>query len=115
VAIEIRVVNLEASWPTVEQARTRLAEELRKARADGTRLLKLIHGYGSSGVGGALREGLLGTLGRLHLQREIAGFVAGEDWRVSDATTWALIKRYPGLRSDTDLGRGNRGITIVVL
>jgi DNA-nicking Smr family endonuclease len=115
VAIEIRIVNLETGLPTVEQARTLLAEQLRKARADGTRLLKLIHGYGSSGVGGALRDGLLGTLGRLQMQREIAGFVAGEDWRISDATTWALLKRYPGLRRDSDLGRGNRGITIVVL
>jgi hypothetical protein len=114
VANEIRIVNLEAGLPTVEQARTLLAEELRKARADGTRLLKLIHGYGSSGVGGALRDGLLGTLGRLQMQGEIA-FVAGEDWRISDATTWALLKRYPGLRRDSDLGRGNRGITIVVL
>jgi hypothetical protein len=115
VAIRLRVINLEEGLPTVEQARSLLADELRKARADGMRLLKLIHGYGSSGVGGALREGLLGTLGRLKMQHEIQDFVAGEDWRVSDSTSWGLVKRHPELRRDADLGRGNRGITIVLL
>ncbi len=109
------MVNLEKGLPSLEQACSRLTDALRQARADGTQLLKLIHGYGSKGKGGALRDGLRGSLGRMKMQGDITGFVAGEDWRVSDATTWRLLKRYPGLRQDADLGRGNRGITIVLL
>jgi hypothetical protein len=101
--------------PTVEQARLRLADELRLARRQRVPLLKIVHGYGSSGVGGVLRDALLGTLGLARQQGDIRDFVAGEDWSISDETTWRLLQQYRQLRSDTDLGRGNRGITIVVL
>ena len=113
--VVIKVVNLEAGLPTVEQARAQLTTELANARREEVRLLKIIHGYGSTGVGGALRDGLLGSLGRMKMRGEIRNFVAGEDWRVADETTWGLLKRFPKLKSDSDLGRGNRGITVVVL
>jgi hypothetical protein len=56
----LRTVNLEEGLPSVEQARTRLVSEITSARSAGTRLLKVIHGYGSSGVGGDLRIALQG-------------------------------------------------------
>ena len=40
--------------------------------------------------------------------------IAGEDWRISDETTWALLKRFPEWKSDSDLGRGNQGISMVI-
>jgi len=113
--VRMKVVNLEQGMPTVEQARARLTDEMRAARREGIRLLKLIHGYGSSGTGGALRDGILGSLGRMKMQREIQDFVAGEDWRIANEITWALIKVHPELRNDPDLSRGNRGISVVVL
>ena len=48
--------------PTVEQARARLIGELQIARKDGVKVIKFIHGYGSSGVGGDLRIALQATL-----------------------------------------------------
>ena len=48
-------------------------------------------------------------------QREIRDCIYGENWRTSDERTWELLKRMPELKSDSDLGRGNRGITLVVL
>jgi len=41
--------------------------------------------------------------------------VAGEDWRIPDETTWRLIQRHRDLKQDRDLGKGNKGISIVVL
>jgi len=113
--MKIKTVNLEEGMPTVEQARTRLADELHKAKRDGARLLKIIHGYGSSGVGGALRDGILGSLARQKMDGAIEDFIAGEDWRIADASAWQLLKQFPELKNDSDLGRGNRGITIVLL
>ena len=49
------VVNLEAGMPTVATAQSLLSQSLRTAKANGTRLVKLIHGYGSTGKGGAIR------------------------------------------------------------
>lgn len=114
-AIQFRVANLESGMPTVEQARTRLIQELQNARRDGVTLLKLIHGYGSSGLGGALKTGILGSLARFKMSGDIQDFITGEDWAIANQTTWELLKQHPHLKSDSDLGRANKGITIVLL
>ena len=111
----LTVINLEEGRPSVEQVRSRLADELGRARQKSLPVLKLIHGYGSSGVGGALRDAVLGALGWAKTRGEIREFIAGEEWSISDSASWRLLQHRPGLRSDSDLGRRNRGITIVIL
>ena len=41
--------------------------------------------------------------------------IPGEDWRISNEATWALLQSCPELKQDSDLGRENRGISVVVL
>ena len=113
--MNIKTVNLEDGLPSVEQARTQLAAEIETARQTGLKLLKIIHGYGSHGVGGDLRFALQATLRRMTHSGKITDCIYGENWRVSDERTWKLLKRAPDLKYDSDLGRGNRGITIVLL
>ena len=111
----IKLVNLEEGMPKVEQARLRMQFEVQKARAQGYAAVKLIHGYGSSGVGGALRDELQQSLRKAARDGTIAAFIAGEDWRISDEATWDLLKKYPEWKQDSDMGKDNRGISIVVL
>jgi hypothetical protein len=111
----IKVVNLEDGMPRVEQALLRMQHELAIARGKGIVALKLIHGYGSSGAGGALRDELQKELRRASSAKSITCFVAGEEWTISDETTWRLLKKFPEWKPDSDLGRGNKGISIVVL
>src|SRR5271169_802720 len=111
----IKVVNLEDGMPSVAQAQARLTSELQLARQSGVTILKLIHGYGSSGVGGDLRIALQSTLRQMEQSRQIRNFIYGENWRKSDGSSWELTKRFPELKDDRDFGRQNRGITIVVL
>ena len=106
-------VRIKEGMPTVEEARRRLASELDAARRRGLRVLKLIHGYGSSGVGGKLRRALRVTLADLQASGRIGRTVAGEEWSIFDATARALLDAYPELRQDADLERANRGITLV--
>lgn len=113
--IKIKIVNLEEGRPTARQMEHHLDRALALARQEGTDLLKLIHGYGSKGVGGVLRDAVRARLHREKRLGTIQDFVPGEDFRISDETTWALIKRAPELKQDRDLGRENKGITIVVL
>jgi hypothetical protein len=110
----LKIVNLETGMPTVEQARLRMEHELHSARQAGYKALKLIHGYGSSGVGGALRDQLQKELRRATEQGAIRAFIAGEDWRVSNEITWELLKHFPEWKLDPDLGRNNQGISIIV-
>jgi hypothetical protein len=113
--LAIKTINIEESMPSIAQARARLADELRAARQGGTALVKIIHGYGSSGVGGDLRIALQATLRQLQERGDIRACIFGENWRRGDERSWELIKRFPGLKDDRDLGKGNRGVTIVVL
>jgi hypothetical protein len=46
---------------------------------------------------------------------QIRGCVFGENWSKSDDEVWKLLQSHPELKSDSDLGRSNRGITIVLL
>jgi Smr domain len=114
-AVSIRTIVMKEGMPSVEQARARLQTELWTARQSGIKVLKLIHGYGSSGVGGDLRIALQSTLRQMAQKHEIVDCIYGENWRTSDERAWDLLKRMPELKSDTDLGKGNRGVTLVVL
>ena len=113
--LPIKTVILKEGMPTVEQARSRLHTEIQTARDAGIHVLKVVHGYGSTGVGGDLRIALQATLRQMVTQREIAECIYGENWRKSDERSWTLLKRLPDLGNDRDLGKGNRGITLVVL
>ena len=109
------VANLEEGMPTGQQALLRLDYELHNARRAGAELVKIIHGYGSSGRGGALRDIIQKDLRRRVEEGRLSGFIAGEDFRVANESAWMLLKRFPGLKRDRDWCRGNRGISIVVL
>lgn len=114
-SVTLKIVNLEQGMPSVPQARARLSTELQVAHAGGIKVLKLVHGYGSSGVGGELRIALQSTLRQMAQAKEIRDCIFGENWRKSDERSWELLKRVPELKGDGDLGRGNKGITLVVL
>jgi hypothetical protein len=111
----IKIINLEEGLPKLEEARLRMQHELHVARRQGYAAVKLIHGYGSSGVGGSLRTGLQRELARLAKAGNIRLFIAGESWRISNENTWTLLKSYPEWKKDSDLGRNNRGISLVLL
>jgi hypothetical protein len=114
-AAPIKIINLEDGLPKVEAARLRMQHELHLAREQGYVAVKLIHGYGSSGVGGALRVELQKELRRMVDAGHIRAFIPGEDWRVSEEAAWTLLKRYPEWKQDADLGKSNQGVTFVLL
>lgn len=111
----IKIIDLEDGMPKVEQARLAMQHELQIARQQGYAAVKLIHGYGSSGVGGSLRIELQKELQRMTSAGTVRSFIAGEDWRISDEKTWELLKRYPEWKRDSDLSKANKGISIVLL
>jgi len=101
--------------PTVSEALQQLDRELARARQSGCGVLKLVHGYGSTGAGGEIRIAAQRRLADMASRGEIRACIFGEDWSKSDERAWALVNDRPELKRDTDLGRRNPGITIVVL
>jgi hypothetical protein len=111
----IKTVILKDGMPSVEQARARLNSEILAAQQAGVKVLKVVHGYGSTGVGGDLRFALQSKLRQMANKKEIRDCIFGENWRKSDERSWELLKQMPELKADSDLGRGNKGITLVLL
>ncbi len=101
--------------PTVSEALQQLDRELGRARQAGCGVVKLVHGYGSSGAGGEIRIAAQRRLMEMKGRGEIRACIFGEDWAKSNEQAWALINARPELKEDHDLGRRNRGVTIVVL
>ena len=113
--LPIRTVNLEAGMPLVRGALAQLDHELTLARQQRCAFVKFIHGYGSSGAGGEIRIAIQKRLRELQDQGVIRACIFGEDWSASDARTWTLLKSQTALKADSDLGKRNLGITVVVL
>jgi adenosylmethionine-8-amino-7-oxononanoate aminotransferase len=101
--------------PLVHEALQRLERELAAARQEKAKLLKVVHGYGSTGQGGDIRIAVQKCLIEVAQKGQIRGCIFGENWSKSDDVAWKLVQAHAELKSDPDLGRGNRGITIVLL
>lgn len=111
----IKTVDLKSDMPPVLEALQRLEQELTLARKQQFALVKLIHGYGSTGVGGDIRIAVQARLQELLRDGRIEGCIYGEDWSRSTEITWKLLQSNPELKADEDLGRRNKGITVAML
>ena len=111
----VRTIDIKSDRPPVQEALSRLDRELKSARQQRDSLLKIIHGYGSTGAGGDIRIAVQKRLRELTGVGEIRGCIFGENWSKTDEAAWALLKQSPELKSDPHLGKGNRGITVVIL
>lgn len=79
-------------------------------RSGSLRVLKIIHGYGSSGKGGSTREIVRNAL--FCERSRCLAVIEGERYGLLDAQTGALraeVGRFP----DQDLDAANPGITVV--
>jgi hypothetical protein len=111
----IKTVNLKSDQPPVHEALGRLEREIALARLEKHSVLKVIHGYGSSGEGGDIRIAVQKRLREVAEAGQIRDCIFGENWSKSDDTAWRLLQERPEVKKDPDLGRRNRGITIVLL
>jgi hypothetical protein len=111
----MKTVNLKSDMPSVQEALQRLEREIAVARQGKLTLLKVVHGYGSSGVGGDIRIAVQRRLKELAEGGQIRACIFGENWSKTDDATWRLLQAESSLKGDPDLARGNLGITIVLL
>lgn len=111
----METANIEKFMPTVYQAEILVKNNLETYRRKGIKVFKIIHGYGSTGKGGALRTGIRDYLTQLKHAKIIADFVPGEDWSVFNETTRKILDLDSSFSKDSDLGKMNSGVTIIVI
>ncbi len=109
------LINLKKGMPTVEQALLRFDNEFAQAVSCGYRVLVLIHGYGSTGVGGKIKKAVRARLDYLACRKEINMTVGGEEFFVNSGVGKDLIRRFPFLKKSNEFKKANPGITVVVL
>ena len=111
----MKTINLKQGMPRIEEARQRLNQAIDSARRSGFQAIKLIHGYGASGVGGGIRTAIRSSLTRRRREGKIRAFAGGEKWHVCEPDAQAILAECPALERDPDLNMHNEGITIVLL
>ncbi len=110
-----RVVNLEEGHPLLEAALARLECAIASASGGGITVLTLIHGYGSSGRGGVIRQECRKVLDFMMTKGKICGYLIGEEFYSRHPLSKKWIQRYPKLVENSHYNRKNPGITLVFL
>lgn len=108
-------LNLEDGMPVVSDAVRQMHIGIQEMRVSRVRVVKLIHGYGSTGRGGKLRIGIRQELAAMKRRGLIREFIPGEAFGPMDAASRKLTETERSISRDPDYGRINQGITIVVL
>lgn len=111
----VHSINLKEGMPTVAIAISRLKRELREAKAERRKLVRIIHGYGSTGVGGEIRLAVRKHLQSMATVGKIKNVVPGDDYSDRTNAGEALLGRHHGLRSSLRTDSHNPGITFVEL
>ena len=113
--MEVYTVNLEEGMPYVDEALEHLEKSLRRAKNGGCKVVKFIHGYGSSGKGGKIRRAVRLELERKWERGELALVEQGERFSLFDPDTQRMMRRHFFVTRDSDMGRNNLGVTLVML
>jgi hypothetical protein len=111
----LREVNIKSDMPTVDDAIKRITYNIKNAAPFGVTAIKFIHGYGSSGKGGAIRTEVRKYLDRQKVRGQIKDYIKGEDFSIFDEASRNAFAICDDLRRDSDIERHNNGITIVIL
>jgi len=105
----LRTINIEAGMPTVAEALLRLETQLDRARCDGVRLVRVIHGWGSSTGGrGRIRTAARQWLRQQLDDRRIRMLVPGDHYTHTSREGRDFQRRHPALRRGT-IGRKKSG------
>lgn len=110
----MRTVNLEAGMPDSQSAMNTLNNRIYAERATGAKCIKIIHGYGSTGRGGAIKIACHRKLNEYYRRGIIKGFCPGEELGPFSEKGRNFAVSCPEVRKDIDWGMDNNGITVVL-
>lgn len=113
--MEFTTINIKEYSPTVEEAIANLEIAIDNAKKMNTKVLKIIHGYGSHGVGGAIIMEIKKILPQLKRQHKIKDYINGANWTIANSKTFQVITEFPESATDEDLNTQNIGITIILI
>lgn len=113
--MKLITLDIKSDRQTVSEAIAQFLIELESYKKGGYKVMKIIHGYGSHGQGGAIRNALLKKCQDLKNRHQIEDFICCDNWTPKNTVRRIAINYCPDLLADNDLYLLNPGCTIVIL
>lgn len=110
-----RVINIKKDFPTVDYALYLIDQEIKYSRAIGNRGIVIIHGYGSHGCGGVIKEEIKRYLPILKKKNIITDYVFGENWGETNPVKRKICSICPELILHENLTSLNSGVSVILL
>lgn len=112
---DFQVINLKEFNQTEFQAIKELEIFIDLCKKADVKAIKIIHGYGSHGRGGAIQKAVL-NFARSQLKlKKIKMFLLGNEWTIASEKALKVIYAAKSCYNDEDLNKLNPGITIILL
>ena len=112
--MEYKTLNLKEFMPTVDQALKMIEIEIEISKKEGIKVLKVIHGYGSSGVGGEIKKALKNWSKIEKRKNLFVEFIRGEEF-LNEYKMKEVKKICPEIIGDMDLFHANAGLSLIVI
>ena len=113
--MKVETINIKEGFPPSDVAVANMEIAIDAYKNTDTKVLKVIHGYGSHGVGGEIKKLARERLGLLKKQKKIKDFISGEMFGQEQKSSYYFVENFPELILDSDLKNYNSGITLVFL
>ena len=113
--MQLITIDIKSNQQTVLEAIAQFQIEAEAYKKGGYKVMKVIHGYGSHGVGGAIRTELVKTLKLMKSRGKIYDYCLGSEWPSAKQVKKMAINYCPDLLADRDMMFVNSGVTIVLL
>ena len=113
--MKLITLDIKSERQTVTEAIAQFLVELDALKVGGYKVLKVIHGYGSHGVGGAIKSAFLKKCEELKKRRLIYDYICCDKWVPNNSVRKVAINYCPDLLADKELYLLNPGCSIVVL
>ena len=111
----VRVVNVKKDMPNVDYAIYLCDKEIEYAKIMHDKVIIVIHGYGSSGVGGLIKEVIMHHLSKLKKHKSIQDYVPGEMWADTNPVKEEICQQCPELILNSNLQNLNSGVTVILV
>jgi hypothetical protein len=109
----MKIFDIKSDMPFTDEAGKRLADIIRENKKN-EKVIKIIHGYGSSGVGGKIKVTVQKTLKSKVASKEIKAYIPGEALGSMMGFVDVIQKYKHLIKNDSDYKKRNDGITYII-
>lgn len=112
---DFQIINIKEFNQTEFQAIKELEIFIEQCKKAEVKAIKVIHGYGSHGIGGVISKAVLNYARHLEQTKQIQFFITGNEWNLTHEKALQIIYACKSCYGDEDLNHSNPGITILFL